>query len=152
MSAHHLFHAFKWSAASEVASKIIQPIVFIVLARLLTPEDFGVLAAALMVVAFSQILWEAGMAKALIQRQLNVEEAANVTFWVNLALGLVVMTVVYYTSDLIAQTFFHDPRVTAVLKVMTLLIFLGAVSSVHTALLQKEMQFKRLFWVRLVSE
>ena len=62
-------HALKWSFLSELASKLIQPIVFVVLARLLTPEDFGVMSAALMVMAFSQIFWEAGMGKALIQRQ-----------------------------------------------------------------------------------
>lgn len=61
-----LFHALKWSFLSEIASKAISPLVFVVLARLLTPDDDGVVAAA-MVISFSQIFWEAGMGKAIIQ-------------------------------------------------------------------------------------
>jgi len=144
-------HALKWSFLSELAFKAIQPIVFVVLARLLTPEDYGVMSSALMVISFSQIFWEAGMSKALIQRQGDVCEAANVAFWINIVMGCVIATVLYLVAGPVARTFFHDERVTAVLHVMTIQIFLGAVSAVHTALLLKEMEFKKLFWVRLVT-
>lgn len=144
-------HALKWSFASELAAKAIQPVVFIVLARMLTPEDFGVMTAAMMVIAFSQIFWEAGMGKALIQRQTDVEEAANAAFFINIALGIVIAGLLYLFAQPIAQTFFQDDRVTAVLQVMTLQVLLGALSSVQTALLQKEMDFKKLFWVRFAT-
>jgi O-antigen/teichoic acid export membrane protein len=144
-------HALKWSFASELAAKAIQPVVFIVLARLLTPEDFGVMTAAMMVIAFSQIFWEAGMGKALIQRQTDIEEAANAAFFINIALGIVIAGLLYLFAQPIAQTFFQDDRVTAVLQVMTLQVLLGALSSVQTALLQKEMGFKKLFWVRFTT-
>lgn len=144
-------HSLKWSFLSELASKAIQPVVFIVLARLLTPEDFGVMSAALMVMGFTQVFWEAGMGQALVQRQVNVDEAANVAFWVNVVLGIIIAILLFLAADSIAQTFFHDSRVTAVIQVMTLQVFLGAVSSVHTALLQKVMGFKKLFWVRFAT-
>jgi O-antigen/teichoic acid export membrane protein len=144
-------HALKWSFASELAAKAIQPIVFIVHARLLTPEDFGVMTAAMMVIAFSQIFWEAGMGKALIQRQNYIEEAANAAFIINIALGIVIAGVLYLFAHLIAQAFFQDNRVTAVLQVMSLQVLLGALSSVQTALLQREMGFKELFWVRFAT-
>jgi O-antigen/teichoic acid export membrane protein len=143
------FHAMKWSFLAEMASKAVTPIVFIVLARLLTPKDFGVVSAAVMVIAFCQIFWEAGMGKALIQRQTNLEDAANVAFWVNLGLGIVIASLLFWGAQPIALSFFQDDRVTVVLQVMTLQILLGALASVHTALLQKEMGFKKLFWVRL---
>ena len=143
--------ALKWSFLSELASKAIQPLVFIVLARLLTPEDFGVMTAAIMVVAFSQIFWEAGMGKALIQRQTDIEEATNAAFCINIVLGTAIASLLYLFSQLIAQALFQDERVTAVLKVMTLQILFGALSSVHTAQLQKEMNFRKLFWVRFTT-
>ena len=143
--------ALKWSFLSELASKLLQPIVFIVLARLLTPEDFGVMSAALMVVAFSQIFWEAGMGKALIQRQTDIQDAANVAFWVNLALAMIIIGLLYIAASPIALTFFQDDRVTTVIQVMTLQVFLGALGSVQTALLQKELGFKKLFWVRFAT-
>lgn len=101
-----LINALKWSFLGELASKAIQPLVFIVLARLLTPEDFGVMTAALMVIGFSQIFWEAGMGKALIQRQTNIEEAANAAFWINVILGVVISNALYFSANFVAQTFF----------------------------------------------
>jgi len=144
-------HALKWSFLSELAAKAIQPVVFIVLARLLTPEDFGVMTAAMMVIAFSQIFWEAGMGKALIQRQSHIKEAANAAFMINIGLGVLIAGLLYLFAQPIAQTFFQDDRVTAVLQVMTLQVLLGALGSVQTALLQKEMGFKKLFWVRFAT-
>ncbi len=146
-----LVHSLKWSFLAELTSKAITPVIFIVLARLLTPEDFGVMTAAVMVIAFSQIFWEAGMGKALIQRQTDVEDAANVAFWVNIALGILIASLLFWAAEPIATTFFHDQRVTAVLRVMTLQVLLGSLSSVQTALIQKEMGFKKLFWVRLIT-
>jgi len=147
----NLGHALKWSFLSELAAKLIQPAVFIILARLLTPEDFGVMSAALMVISFSQIFWEAGMGKALIQRQTNIEEAANAAFWINIGLGTVIASLLFIVANPVAQTFFHDERVAVVLQIMTVQVLLGAVSAVHTALLQKDMSFRRLFWVRFAT-
>lgn len=146
-----LLLAFKWSVASEFASKAIQPLVFVVLAWLLTPEDFGLMAAVMMVVGFSQIFWEAGMGKGLIQRQSDLEDAANAAFWINIGLGMVVALILFLVAGWVADLIFHDLRIKVVLQVMTLNIFLGAVSSVHTALLQKDMQFNRLFWIRFAT-
>lgn len=144
-------HAFKWSYLAELSASISQPVVFIILAGLLTPGDFGVMAAAMMVIAFSQIFWDAGMGKALIQRQTDIDDAANIAFWVNFCLGVIVAAVLFAAAAPIAQHIFHDNRVMAVLRVMTLQIFLGALASVHIALLQREMGFKKLFWVRLIT-
>lgn len=53
--------SFKWSILGEVFSRMIRPLVFLVLAKILVPEDFGVVAAATVVVSFSQIFWDAGL-------------------------------------------------------------------------------------------
>ena len=67
--------------------------VFLVLARLLAPEDFGVVAAATVIISFSQVFSDAGLGKALIQRQDRVEESANVVFWLNLGIGLIIVAI-----------------------------------------------------------
>lgn len=144
-------HALKWSFLSEIAAKAIQPLVFVVLARLLTPDDYGVVAAAAMVISFSQVFWEAGMGKTIIQYQGDRAAAASVAFWINNALGVVVAGVLVAISGWVADRVFHDPRVALVLQVMALQVFLSALAAVHMALLQKDMQFKHLFWVRLAT-
>jgi O-antigen/teichoic acid export membrane protein len=143
-------HAFKWSILGESASRLITPLVFLVLARLLLPEDFGVIAAATVVISFSQTLAEAGLAKALIQRQGDVDESANVVFWLNLVFAGLIMALLLLTAPVIAS-FFHDPRIADVIRLLSLQVFFTALCSVHTALLQKELKFKELFWVRLLT-
>jgi len=143
--------ALKWSFLGELASKAVTPVVFVVLARLLTPEDYGVVAAATMVISFSQIFWEAGMGKSIIQYQGDRTAAANAAFWINNALGLLVAGALVASSGLIADRIFHDPRVAPVLQVMALQVLLSASVSIHIALLQKDLNFKHLFWVRLAT-
>jgi O-antigen/teichoic acid export membrane protein len=145
------FKALKWSVAAELVSKALQPLIFVVLARLLTPNDYGVVAAAAIVISFTQIFWESGMAKALIQRQTEIEESSNVAFWINLTMGILFALLLFVFADYMADVLFHDERVGLILKFMTLQIFFGALASVHTALLQKELRFDRLFWVKLVT-
>jgi O-antigen/teichoic acid export membrane protein len=147
---HRAIHAFKWSVLGEVASRAVGPLVFIVLARLLVPEDFGVVAAAMVIISFSQVFTDAGLGKALIQRQNRVEESANVVFWLNLGIGLVIVAILIAAAPLIAD-FFHDERIAPIIRVLSLQILLAAFSSVHTALLQRDLDFKPLFWVRLVT-
>jgi PST family polysaccharide transporter len=151
LSTTTFFRAFKWSIAGEIITKAIQPLIFIILARLLTPNDYGVVAAALMVISFTQIFWEAGMAKALIQRQTQVNESANVAFWINLAAGIFIALILFLSADQLANYLFKDARIGNILRAMTLQIFFGALTSVPVALLQKELKFNMLFWVRLTT-
>jgi len=134
----------------EIAAKAISPLVFIILAKILVPEDFGVVAAATVVTSFSQVFWDAGLSKALVQRQDSVEEAANAVFWVNLGLGIGMALLLQLVAVPVA-VFFHDPRIAPVLRVLALQLPLAASASVHTALLQKDFHFKRLFWIRLIT-
>lgn len=144
-------NAVKWSLLAEAIPKIVSPIVVVVLARLLTPGDYGVVAAAVLATSFSRVFWEAGMGKALIQRKGDIEVAADVAFWVNIGLSLLVSFLLFILAHPIALYFFHDLRVAAVMKVLTLQVIFGALSSVPTALLQRELKYKRLFWVQFTT-
>jgi O-antigen/teichoic acid export membrane protein len=143
--------AAKWSVLSELATRLIQPIVFLVMARLLTPEDYGVIGAAGAVLSLSQVLWDTGLGRALIQRENDVECAANVVFWTNLFLAIVVSCFLLIAADWIATFIFKDARVAAVIRVQGLALPLGACASVQTALFQRHLKFKNLFWIRLIS-
>lgn len=149
---NQLLYSLKWSALGEIASKVLPPLFYIITARLLTPEDFGVVATSAMVVAFASILWEAGLSKALIQNQEhdNLQKMSNIVLYTNMALSIFLYIILFFTSDVIAS-FFHDERVTRVLQISGLSLLIGSFMSVQTALLQKDFDFKKLFLSRFIG-
>lgn len=145
-----MLHVFKWSILGEAATRLIAPAVFLVLARLLTPEDFGVVAGATVVISLCQALADAGLGKALIQRREAVEASANAAFWMALAASVVLGLALVIASPVIAG-FFGDARIRPVVCVLALQVPLTGLAAVPVALLQRDFAFRELFWVRLLT-
>jgi PST family polysaccharide transporter len=145
---HHVLHAFKWSMLAEAASRLIAPLSFFLLALVLAPEDFGVVAAATVVISLSLAIAEAGLGKALIQREGEIESAASTAHWITVLLGLSATFLLWILAPYIAL-FFQDARVTGVIRVLSLQCVLASFCTVPTALLQRKLAFRELFWVRL---
>lgn len=143
--------AMKWSFLGEAASKLIRPLVFLFLGRFLLPEDFGVVASAMMVIAFSQVFWEAGMSKVVIQRKENLTIAASTAFWINILLAVPIIFLIWSLSDNIGLVFFQSEVVGDVLRVMCLYIIFVSLGSIHVAIMQRDLKFKKLFWIRLIA-
>lgn len=144
------FHAFKWSILGEAASRLIAPAIFLALARLLTPEDFGIVAAATVLISLCQAFADVGLGKALVQHREELDAGAHAVFWMSLIASLVLAVLLVATAPWIAA-FFGDPRIAAVVRLLALMVPLAGLCAVPTALLQREFRFRRLFWVRLVA-
>ena len=142
--------SLKWSALTEVVSRTAGPIIFVVLARLLTPDDFGVMATAMIAISFSQMFWDAGLSKALIQTKACPEEAAHVVFWTNVILGLLIYLLLFIAAPAIAL-FFKSPASCPVLRVLALQIVLASLTSVQQALFVRDLNFRGLFWIKLLT-
>ena len=140
----------KWSALMEIVSRTAAPIVTVILARLLTPTDFGVVATAMIAISFAQMFWDAGLSKALVQTNEAPEEAAHVVFWTNLVLGLVIYVLLFFAAPWLV-VFFNSPASGPVLRVLGLQIVIASLSSVQQALFVRELDFRRLFWVKLLT-
>jgi len=134
----------------EVVSRTAQPIIFVVLARLLTPNDFGVLATAMISISFAQMFWDAGLSKALIQTKEAPDEAAHVVFWTNIALGLLIYLLLFISAPAIA-IFFNSPASGPVLQILGLQIIIASFSSVQQALFVRDLDFRGLFWIKLLT-
>jgi O-antigen/teichoic acid export membrane protein len=143
-------HSIKWSFLTSIANNCVLPIVFIVNRKLLTPEDFAIVVVATIFISFSQIIWGAGLAKTLIQRQDKIAESSDVVFWVNTFLGVVLFVLLYFLAPLIADSF-QDQRIVKVLHILGVNIIFTSLTSVHLALFQKEMEFKKLFWIKIFT-
>ena len=145
-----LTHSLKWSALVEIVSRTASPIVFLILARLLTPEDFGAVAVAMIPISFSQMFWDAGLSKALIQTKAAPEAAANVVFWTNLVMGLVLYLALCLAAPWIAA-FFDSRSSIPLLRVLGLQIVLASFGSVQQTLFMRDFDFRRLFWIKLAT-
>jgi len=140
----------KWSALTEVVSRTAQPIIFVILARLLSPDDYGVVATASIAITFSQMFWDAGLSKALIQTKEAVVEAADVVFWTNVALGVALYLALFAGASWIAE-FFKSPASAPVLRVLALQVLIGSFTSVQQAIFVRDLNFRSLFWIRLAT-
>lgn len=151
---NQVVNATKWSSLTELAAKLVAPISTMVLARLLTPDAFGVLVTATMVISFAEIFTDAGFQKYLIQHKFNSDEdlyrSTNVAFWSNLVLSLVIWVVIICFSERIATLVGNDGR-GDVIAVSCFCIPLAAFSSIQMALYKRNFDFKTLFWVRIVG-
>jgi PST family polysaccharide transporter len=112
----------------------------IVLARLLTPSDFGLVA---MVTTFSLLLVNFGfngLTEAIVQRDEISHALASTLFWVNVSFGFL-LTLVFAASGSLLAMFFHDPAVKTIAAGISLTIFATSASTVHLALLKRAMRF-----------
>lgn len=148
----NILNSFKWSAIGEIPSKVLPPLFYIITARLLTPDDFGIVATSAMIVAFASIIWEAGFSKAIIQNKddSELQKMSNFVLFANLVLSTILYLIIFAFSDIFAS-FFDDSRVSDVLKVSGLSLILGSLMSVQKALLQKQLRFKDLFYSSFVG-
>lgn len=146
--------ATKWSTITEVIAKLITPVTSIILARLLTPEAFGVVTTLTMVITFAEIFTDAGFQKYLIQHQFvdetDREQSTNVAFWSNLIMSLVIWAVIAIFADPLAALV-GNPGLGYVLSISCISIPLAAFSSIQMALYKRDLDFKTLFKVRIVA-
>lgn len=149
-----IVNATKWSAITEVMAKLVAPISSMVLARLLTPEAFGVVATLNMVIAFAEIFTDAGFQRYLIQHEFKDEEdkdkSTNVAFWSNLVMSFVLWGIIAIFCEPLA-TLVGSPGLGIVLTVACASIPLAAFSSIQMALFKRSFDFKTLFWRRLAT-
>ncbi len=122
----------------------------ILLARLLAPGDFGLMAMANAVFGLVILFQNLGLMQVTIQRPNLTHDEASLLFWVNVALGTVLCGCVIAASPLVAQ-FFNEPRVGDLAAAMGALILLGSLGNQHSALLSRGMHFRALAAIDTVA-
>lgn len=122
----------------------------IVLARLLLPDNFGTIAIVLAFINIAQVFVQSGLSTALIQKQDADELDFSTVFYASLAIAAFFYILLFVTAPLIAN-FYNDENLIRILRVMSLTLFFGALKSIQNAYISKNMMFKRLFRISLVS-
>lgn len=137
----HALRATLWSAGDLLARQGIQFATILVLARFLSPEDFGVVAMTALFVAVANVLADGGLSIALVQRQHTDHEMETSVFWFNVAVGVVLAVALATAAPLIAD-FYRDPRLIAITRAMSLAILFSAAGGIHFSMLTKKLNFR----------
>lgn len=135
------FTGLIWSIIQSSGSQAFSLIIFLLLARLLTPETFGLIALANVFLAFMQIFLEQGFAKALIQREQLEPEHLDAAFWSQVGCGVLLTTITFFSAGLVAE-FFTQPKLIPILQCLSSLFVISSLSQVHNALLTRKFAFK----------
>jgi PST family polysaccharide transporter len=131
-----------WTHTGFLAVKIIGFLSTIVLARLLIPEDFGLLAIGLIVVAFFENLTEVGASAAVVWYKGEPHRVAGVALAVTLISATIVGIAIYFAAPLIAD-YFEEPRAVGILRVLCASLILSGPALVLSGLLQRRLAFKQ---------
>lgn len=146
--------ATKWSTFTEIAAKLVTPITSMILARLLTPEAFGVVTTLTMIITFAEIFTDAGFQKYLVQHEFtdsqDRDESTNVAFWSNLIMSFLIWGIIAVFADPLAALV-GNPGLGNVLIVACISIPIAAFSSIQMANYKRDLDFKTLFRVRIIS-
>lgn len=144
--------AAKWSFATELIAKVISPISQLILARLLAPEAFGMVATVTMVVNFADMFSDAGFQKYLVQKEFSsdseLRKNANVAFWTNFCVSVALWIAIAVFRDPVSS-FFGNPSLGIPLAIACLSLPLTSFSSVQRALFVRGLDFKSMMPVRL---
>jgi PST family polysaccharide transporter len=139
-----------WSAVEKWGYQFVAILVFFLLARLLSPEDFGLVALASVFISFTEIFLDQGFAQAIIQRKDLEAEHLDTAFWFSIGVGVFLTTIVLLFTAPIAQ-FFRAPQLVSVIRWLSVSFMFRALCSVQEALLRRNLDFKAISMRTLVG-
>ena len=141
----------KWNLIDRLSSQVLYAVTGIVLARLLSPDDFGLVGAVLVFQAFASLLVDSGFSSALIQRKNPTREDYSTVLWFNLIVAAVIYVLLWLCAPLIADCFQSDRRLIPLSRLMFLTFILNASSIVQVNRLMKRMDMKPVAIANAVS-
>jgi O-antigen/teichoic acid export membrane protein len=133
-----------WVALASIGVNSLALVKSIILARLLTPEAFGLMAICMVVMRAVQVFTETGLNAALIQRPGDAASAKDTVYTLAALRGFVLMLLIVVASPFVAA-FYERPTLEPLLQVLALGLLFGGLNNIHGVLLQKELNFRPLF-------
>jgi O-antigen/teichoic acid export membrane protein len=145
-----IFASLFWKVMERGGVQGVGFIVSIVLARILTPEEFGLIALVTIFLTLANVFVQSGFNTALIQKKNADSLDFSTVFYFSAAIAGILYAIILIFSPLIAG-FYDEPLLGPVLKVLSIILFFGAVNSVQIAVISRNMEFKKLFYSSLGS-
>lgn len=133
----------KWSTIAQVGRQVSQFVIVVILARFLSPDDFGLLGMITVFSGFAMIFGELGMSTAIIQKREVSDDLLNSAFWLNIAAGVLLSLIFIMLSPVVAR-FYDKPELSSLASVTSLNFVLVSFTVIQQTILQKKMDFKPL--------
>jgi len=140
---HSAASGIKWTTLSTATAAVLQIVQLTVLARLLKPADFGLMAMTMVVIGFAQAYADMGISAAVIHKQNVTRDQLSTLYWLNVGSGALVYAAVCAMTPLIVL-FFHETKLYQLLPVVASSFFISSVGIQFLWLLEKELQFNTL--------
>lgn len=141
---------FSWNVAGNLTRSLAGFMINILLARLLGPEPFGIVALALLIVSIGTLIVESGLGAALIQKKEIDKRDVAFVFTLQMSLGILLASLVIGLAPWLARQF-STPAATPVLRIMALMLVFQSFAQVPAALLRRRLDFKRVQIAQVVS-
>lgn len=143
-------YGLKWSALERISVQGIQFLIGVILARLLPPSDFGVIAMLTIFLAISQTIIDGGFSNALIRKVDRSEADYSTVFIFNIIIGVLLCLIVVWAAPYIAA-FYEMPQLSSVMKVLALTLLFNSFSVVFYAILTINIDFRSIAIANFVS-
>lgn len=134
-----------WKFMERCGTSGVQFVTSIVLARLLLPEDFGLIALVMVFITLANVFVQNGFGTALIQKKDADDLDFSSVFYASLLIVAGLYAILFFTAPLVAN-FYDHPELTTIVRVLALTLFFGALNSIQEAYIVRNMLFKKLFW------
>lgn len=139
-----------WSAVEKFARQGLMTLFSVMIARQLSPSDYGLVAMLAIFLVIAQVFIDSGFVEALIQKQNRTETDFSTTFWFNIGVALLVYVTLLLFSPLIAG-FYDEPLLGKLLPWIALVFVINAFRTVQQAKLNIAMDFRRQAWISIVA-
>lgn len=147
---HKIFHGMIWSMLERVLSQAVQFSFGVVLARILSPSEYGLMGILLVIIAFLQVFVDFGYSKALVQKQDRTQVDISSIFYFNLGVGVLLYGIIYFAAPLIAE-FYQNVEIVNLIRVLAIIMPINAFFSIPQTLLSLKFEFKTITKVNLIS-
>ncbi len=147
---HKTFNGMQWGLLDNIANSGVTFLVGLILARMLTPTEFGILGIITIFINLSIVIIDGGFATALIRKPEATSDDYNTVFYANIIISVGLILILYLTSGAIAD-FFRQPQLAQVLPAMSIILLFNACSLIQKTILVKQLDFKSQALVSLVS-
>jgi teichuronic acid exporter len=139
-----------WSFVDKIVFVLFQIIIEIILARILSPKEYGLMGIIIVIIALGMLFSESGFTNALINKKDRTDLDYNTSFYSNVGFSLVIYVLLFFASPFIAN-YFHEPILEILIRVLSLNIVFGALSLIPKVIISINLDFKIQTRISIIS-